>query len=172
MFSQVSVCPRGVYASGPRGQVWQTSPWQTPPRVDGQQAGGTHPTGMRSCLTLYLQDPWGKVSLNHSLQGMCRMSVSSKSVDLHWKKPFSGLICMVYLLTLTSSWLQRNEVTCSQVNVVAVVMSTTMQNVTRTHFHRMRTASLPIDVNRQSDMTENFTFSKLRWRAIDNEDAH
>ena len=61
MFSQVSVCPRGVGISGPMSfpDVWGEG---TPPRNEtsggmsevsphmgyGRQAGGTHPTGMLS----------------------------------------------------------------------------------------------------------------------------
>ena len=66
MYSQLSVCPRGVSASGPGvppGQTLpgQTTPWgDTPPLPradtspaqcmlpDGQQAGSTYPTGMHS----------------------------------------------------------------------------------------------------------------------------
>ena len=61
IISQVSVCPLGVSAFGPRKGVCHTHPWaDTPPRLPsacwihippaqcmlgyGQQAGGTHPT--------------------------------------------------------------------------------------------------------------------------------
>ena len=51
MFSQVSVCPQGG--------VWPIACWDTPPGRHPpvqcmlgyiQQAGGTHPTGMHSCI--------------------------------------------------------------------------------------------------------------------------
>ena len=75
MFSQVSVCPGGDL-SHPSGQKlpWADTtladtPWVDTPLADnlipqqkslptermlayGQQAGGTHPTGMHSCLVL------------------------------------------------------------------------------------------------------------------------
>ena len=66
MFSQVSVCPRGVCPIA----CWDTHhPGQTPtPHLPGQthpptaqcmlgygqQAGGTHPTGMHSCSSIFL----------------------------------------------------------------------------------------------------------------------
>ena len=63
MFSQVSVCPRGGVSAFGRGCLpyppGQTPPGQTLPWADtppaqcmvgyGQQAGGTHTTGMHSC---------------------------------------------------------------------------------------------------------------------------
>ena len=70
MFSQVSVCPRGGYLGrSPRAGTppkagtppWtgtpagRYTPWAGTPLPQcmlgyGQQAGGTHPTGMHSCL--------------------------------------------------------------------------------------------------------------------------
>ena len=47
MFLQVSVCPRGVPAPG--GGIWSGGVW-TPPTLRATAAGGTHPTGMHSCL--------------------------------------------------------------------------------------------------------------------------
>ena len=43
-----------LFTGGVRGQVhpWQAPPWQVHPSADGQCAGGTHPTGMHSCLFL------------------------------------------------------------------------------------------------------------------------
>ena len=79
MFSQVSLCPRGVSAFGPR-DVRRHPPWadtpprQTPPRQTppprltppaqcmpgyGQQPGSMHPTGMHSCYDLFLQGRGG-----------------------------------------------------------------------------------------------------------------
>ena len=59
MFSQVSVCPQREGGVCPIA-CWDaplradTPPWQTPPVQCmlgyGQQTGGTHPTGMHSCL--------------------------------------------------------------------------------------------------------------------------
>ena len=69
MFLHLSVIlsTRRVSTSGPRGSPWvdtlppraDTPPRQTPPAQCmlgyGQQAGGTHPTGMHSCfLTIFL----------------------------------------------------------------------------------------------------------------------
>ena len=64
MFSQVSVCPRGVSAPLHAGiHPWpDTPPGKTslgrPPMQCmlgyGQQAGGTHPTGMHSCCCLFI----------------------------------------------------------------------------------------------------------------------
>ena len=62
MFSQVSVCPQrggGVSASGPKGcgrrppdqcMLGYTSPSPVDTTGYGQQAGGTHLTGMHSCF--------------------------------------------------------------------------------------------------------------------------
>ena len=65
MFLHVSVCPRGEGVCLPHYMLGYTPPRQTPPDADtpqadtppaqcmlgyGQQAGGTHPTGMHSCF--------------------------------------------------------------------------------------------------------------------------
>ena len=56
MFSHVSVYPRGMSASGPRGGVADT-PWEeTPPRADGQHADGTHPTGMHNVCIIFTKN--------------------------------------------------------------------------------------------------------------------
>ena len=62
MFSQVSVCPQGGVVDTPLGRLHppgQVHPLAgtppqagTPPPADGRQAGGTHPTGMQSCLRI------------------------------------------------------------------------------------------------------------------------
>ena len=77
MFSQVSVCPQGVWQVHPPGQVHPTGQVHPPeqvhphgqvhplgryiPVVDGQQAGGTHSTGMQSCYPEAFL--WQKISV-------------------------------------------------------------------------------------------------------------
>ena len=61
MFSQVSVCPQGGL---PHCMLGYTPPGQTPPSGQtpaaqcmlgyDQQVGGTHPTGMHSCNSMFL----------------------------------------------------------------------------------------------------------------------
>ena len=61
IFSQSSVCPRGGDVAD---TLWADTPWKdTPP-----EAGGTHPTGMRSCSSC--DQHMGRQQVNVSLFSM------------------------------------------------------------------------------------------------------
>ena len=77
--------PPGIRQVHPLDQVhppWDqagTPPWAVHARRYGQQAGGTHPTGMHSCFELALPVPFGK-----QLQNSVNRNVSMQSENVHF----------------------------------------------------------------------------------------